>query len=1125
MTTIMTTPRLTLNPLRLAFALLLLGLGVSYAQTPPAQLYTPVASGFTWRDNADEANGVFFTVGSTNTLVSHLGYFNGTNNVAAPGGLKRNHPVGIYSGTYNGSTVTSLSLVGQVTVPTGTSAQYYNNFWWVQLDPPILLKANTVYVLAGQGYNGDGDWWQDATVSGASTATWNAAYVGTSTARGGAYGPGGTTWPLPSTAVFTRNGLSKAYVQPMLGNLSYGPAKVLYPGATSLVITGLQSFTLTAYTAGQTPITGQWWQNGTAIPGATGTIYSVPSAWDTNTGTYYFTATNTISGVNYGQQTPNISVLVATYPGNLAFSPATYGQTQTLFTGANANFALTSIAGLDPISYYWYTNGTADDTATGLTTYSLANVRASSCPTNLSLVITNPIGAVTNTWLISVVDPPTQSYPANVLADHPVDYWRVNETPNNGSGNNGLVANDYVGGNASVYSNSIVQQTGYGNGLAGQFGYTPATDTESSAQFGYYPTLPSTANVVPNIQGVSFATPANTSGAFSVETWAKGDALQRYNAGIVAKGAWAAEQFTVDNGGNNFSYRFTMRNANGGANSVGSNTNLPDGNWHHLVGVVNQASSNICFYVDSVLVGSNYVSSSNGVLSTTVPVSIGARMGSGTTAYNQQFFGNINDVATYNYALSSMQVSNHYTAAGIGAHCFTKPVTATSINQGADLIVPALVIGTAPLGCQWYDVTGGGFTPLANETNATLIISNIQAAGFNSHTLALVCTNFYGQATNQTALTVYTSPVFTVQPTNSFTLYAGGSASGWTVSVATVGPPPIGYNWLSNGVPIPFATNATYTITGLQASTTIYSCWASNSLGSATGGVVTVTVLAPPSAAYPAAVLADRPLGYWRLNETSNGTGNTGALANDYWGGNNGVYSNTILGQVGYSQGLSNQFGYYPATDPTESSAQFGYYPVVKATSNLVASIPNINFAKTNASATFSIEAWANGDVNQNGIAAGGIVAKGAWAAEQFTLDTGGTGSAYRFNTRDAVNTIRTAGTSTNLPDGKWHHLVGVLDEVHSNLCLYVDGVQVATTLMPTATNGVLSSAVPVSIGSRQSSGTSAYGQQFFGSINDVAIYNYALSSTQVVTHYLASGIGPWDPLESTCRHASLSIL
>jgi hypothetical protein len=167
-------------------------------------------------------------------------------------------------------------------------------------------------------------------------------------------------------------------------------------------------------------------------------------------------------------------------------------------------------------------------------------------------------------------------------------------------------------------------------------------------------------------------------------------------------------------------------------------------------------------------------------------------------------------------------VFNHYIAAGIGAHFTLKPVASTNINQGDELIVPTAVVGTLPVSCQWYDVTGGyPGTPLPNQTSATLDITNIQAAAFNGHTLALITSNSYGRATNQLAVTVYSIPFFTQQPPPAVNLYAGGGA---TWNVATVGPQPIGYNWLSNGVPIASATNATFTVTNLQAGAR-YSCW------------------------------------------------------------------------------------------------------------------------------------------------------------------------------------------------------------------------------------------------------------------------------------------------------------
>ena len=55
------------------------------------------------------------------------------------------------------------------------------------------------------------------------------------------------------------------------------------------------------------------------------------------------------------------------------------------------------------------------------------------------------------------------------------------------------------------------------------------------------------------------------------------------------------------------------------------------------------------------------------------------------------------------------------------------------------------------------------------------------------------------------------------------------------------------------------------------------------------------------------------------------------------------------------------------------------------------------------------------------------------------------------------------------------------------------------------ASAGILSSALPASIGARQSGIATAYDNQFVGSIEEVAIYGYALSTNQVQAHFLTA--------------------
>lgn len=133
---------------------------------------------------------------------------------------------------------------------------------------------------------------------------------------------------------------------------------------------------------------------------------------------------------------------------------------------------------------------------------------------------------------------------------------------------------------------------------------------------------------------------------------------------------------------------------------------------------------------------------------------------------------------------------------------------------------------------------------------------------------------------------------------------------------------------------------------------------------------------------------------------------------------------------------------------------------------------------------------------------------------EQFNLDCGSNpGHKFRFFVRDATGATHGAGGtigSTNavgpFPSGiySWHHVVGVCDYPHSNIVLYVDGITNAITV-GALTNGILPATTPISIGARQASKGSAHGNQFLGTIDEVAIYGYALNATQVLSHYYAA--------------------
>ena len=103
-----------------------------------------------------------------------------------------------------------------------------------------------------------------------------------------------------------------------------------------------------------------------------------------------------------------------------------------------------------------------------------------------------------------------------------------------------------------------------------------------------------------------------------------------------------------------------------------------------------------------------------------------------------------------------------------------------------------------------------------------------------------------------------------------------------------------------------------------------------------------------------------------------------------------------------------------------------------------------------------------------------------------------------------------TASSSRNiLDDGLWHHVVGVCDEANGHIYLYLDGSLIGSATIP-AGSGILASTIPLRH-RRTLEGANnnpvSYDYQFIGQINDVAIYNQALSAAQVQNHYYSAAV------------------
>jgi hypothetical protein len=856
-------------------------------------------------------------------------------------------------------------------------------------------------------------------------------------------------------------------------------------GALNLSVTAMNNGTANGY---QWQFNGANLTNGASISGSGAQVSGATTAsltitgMDTSvaqldSGPYTVVVTNA-----YGAVTSSVCAVTADSAPVITVQPSPTNL--LLYAGASDTLSLT-VAGYAPLSYYWYTNNTRDSAVTG-SSFPITNAQANA---NFYCVVSNSIGMATSTVVsLTVVSAPTFPYPLAVYTNHPIGFWSLNEVPDDHAGDNGTVAYDYMGGNNGFYTNALLGQAGYGAGLAAEYGYSPETDTNSSAAFGEYSSPNSYVAQIPNI---SFA--ASPASSFSVEAWANGlDTPQTSGAAIINKGyGGGGEQFTLDY---TTGWRFYVNNANGTITYTALSTNRIDANWHHLAGVVDTVNSNITIYVDGLARTVTSFNPSGGILSSTNPVVIGSRMSTATsTSFDDNFYGEIENVAIYKSALTAAQVANHYYAAGIGP-VVTLPNSSMIVDEGTTLMVPATVTGSPALAYQWYDVTAGPpGTPLAGQTNATLVISNITAADYDGHTLDLTVTNLYGQASNSIYIQVLSGAPnsITITPP-SLAAYAGFPLPVPFI-VTAQGTEPFFYQWSTNGTPVPGATNAIYTNVPPAGFYTIGCLVTNRGFGAGPLATASLTVVAAPTDYYGLTVLNDEPIAFWRLDEPTNA-----ATAYDYVGGHNVAYNNAVNGQPGFSPTITNETATVFGTNGITPS-------MAEENNNSANGIPLLDFSTQGANAAFSVETWI-----QEFPQSAGIVEKGYPNNTQFALDGGGTGGSFRFVIHTSAGAIITANSGSVLPDGNWHHLVGVCDEASGKIYLYVDG-SLKNTASVTAGSGVLStsSLYPVVIAAQESQGGASFPGVTNAAMSQVALYDHALSATRIAAHYTAATYVP----------------
>ena len=688
------------------------------------------------------------------------------------------------------------------------------------------------------------------------------------------------------------------------------------------------------------------------------------------------------------------------------------------------------------------------------------------------------------------------TYRNSVLGNNPIIYVRLGEPAFNAypSPSTYPVAYNYgtVGGAANG-----VYQPGTSPGVAGP-GYTGFGGVNRAVAInGFSGGVDAGGGYVPAALNPTGTQP------LSFTAWFQGnpaDAPARFQA--IASHGNSSARLVMDNvaggprfnPGNNPEIQFVSP-----SDVLTNNALVNDGAWHFIAGVSDGSTASL--YIDGALIRTNtgvgsIAGSTADFLLGGDPDNITPVFNSGATAI-RYFDGQIAQVAFFTNALTATQIQQLYSAAGAPPTIVTQPPASVGANSGQVVSIPITVKGATPLAYQWYRTNG---TAVAGQTTAALTFNPVALANAGSYYAKV--TNSYGAATSSIVqLTVIGPPVVTQQSPTDVRVFVGTTPS---LRVLTLGPAPISYQWTKDGSPVSGATTSSYLPSTAATGSHNYGCTITNLYSTnvpSAFSTISVAVLTRPTAPYPVAVLNDHPVDYFRLDESpDNAAGDNGLPAYDYAGGLNASYTNAVIAQPGYDSLFS------PQTDPSETGALFGNFANPNSFAGNVSSF--LNFATTNgSSAAFSVETWLNGGFGQP-LSAGIVTLGYGNGGEQFNLDTGVTGSKYRFFVRNAAGTAALAN-GTNAPnDNLWHHVVGVCDEANGHVYLYVDGSQVASGIIAT-NSGLLPWTTPLSIGSRQSGSGTGYDSQFAGNLDDVAIYNYALSPSQVQAHYTSAGVPP----------------
>lgn len=651
---------------------------------------------------------------------------------------------------------------------------------------------------------------------------------------------------------------------------------------------------------------------------------------------------------------------------------------------------------------------------------------------------------------------PATTYQSEVLADTPVGYWRLGEgafTPAKAANAGSLgvaAAGNYYGG---AKDNTT--------GPAPDAGFLGFGANNSSLALNGTDAYVGT--------GLSLL---NDRKAYTVMGWVKkGDVHS-------TRGGYFGQNDLLEFGDSNA----TTIEAYIGAVPASLTTpfTAEDGKWQFLT-LTGDATQSV-LYLDGEPTNTQLSDKPNGFGTSTFKFNIG---GGGVFNVSGDFFrGEIDEVAVLDKALSANRVKILYNAAQgnippsfVTDSPLLSPEPPTEIFATTPFTLTADNTGTPPFTYEWKR----NGTVIPGAVSATYTVASASTADSGNYTVKV--TNGFGSATTGTATTVTVNPALAptfVTPLAPRSTFSGGN---FVFSPEIGGTGPFTYQWFLNGSPIAGATSATYSVAASAATQGNYSVKVTNVVSSITSTPVAATSVVPTAGSYDELLMSYGPESYWKFEETTVG-GNPPTTAFDSAGGHDALYVGGVL--AGVTQ-APRPAGGFPGMSASNLAADFdgstGYVQGPAGLMNGRTSYTLAGWVRRTALADHSTSFFGQNDKVEFGYSSNTSI--GAW-------------------TGDGI------GGFSTLPDESWGFVSLTADSVANTRNIYLDGRLIGTGAYST----VKDSPDSFAIGGGAWNALAAANDLFTGQIDEVALFNKSLSSSQILSLYLrATGLTVTPPV------------